>query len=80
MIMIIGEPWEPKTSCFCLTDEENPRRKLIQETYPNRGSNPGPLRDGAHATACSTAVGIFYLLFINLLFNADHFCLLIFIL
>ena len=29
-----------------LTGEENPRKKnLTQETCPDRGSNPGPLRD-----------------------------------
>ena len=28
-----------------LTDEENPRTNLTQETCPDRGSNPGPLRD-----------------------------------
>ena len=28
-----------------LTDEEKPRKNLTQETCPDRGSNPGPLRD-----------------------------------
>ena len=27
-----------------LTGEENPRKNLTQETCPDRGSNPGPLR------------------------------------
>ena len=28
-----------------LTGEEKPRKNLAQETCPDRGSNPGPLRD-----------------------------------
>ena len=30
---------------ICLTAEEKPRINLTQETCPDRGSNPGPLRD-----------------------------------
>ena len=30
---------------ICLAGEENPRKNLTQETCPDRGSNPGPLRD-----------------------------------
>ena len=30
---------------ICLTDEKKPRKNLTQETCPDRGSNPGPLRD-----------------------------------
>ena len=30
---------------ICLIDEEKPRKNLSQETCPDRGSNPGPLRD-----------------------------------
>ena len=29
----------------CVTGEEKPRKNLTQEVYPDRGSNPGPLRD-----------------------------------
>ena len=29
---------------ICLTGEEKPRKNLTQETCPDRGSNPGPLR------------------------------------
>ena len=29
---------------ICLTGEEKPRKNLSQETCPDRGSNPGPLR------------------------------------
>ena len=30
---------------ICLRGEEKPRKILTQETCPDRGSNPGPLRD-----------------------------------
>ena len=30
---------------ICLTGEEKPRKNLTQETCPDRGSNPCPLRD-----------------------------------
>ena len=30
---------------ICLTGEEKPRTNLAQETCPDQGSNPGPLRD-----------------------------------
>ena len=30
---------------ICLTGEEKPRKSLTQETCPDRGLNPGPLRD-----------------------------------
>ena len=30
---------------ICLTGEAKPRKNLTQETCPDRGSNPGPLRD-----------------------------------
>ena len=30
---------------ICLTGEEKSRKNLTQETYPDRGSNPGALRD-----------------------------------
>ena len=40
---------------ICVTGEEKPRNKLTQETYPDRGSNPGCMT-GAHATSWPTAV------------------------
>ena len=40
----------------CLTGEENPRKHLTQETCPDRGTNPGLLRDHAHAAAWPTSV------------------------
>ena len=43
--MIFGDLGGLKLSDICLTGEEKPRKNLIQETFPDRGSNPGPLRD-----------------------------------
>ena len=43
--MILGELGGLKFPDICLTDEEKPRKNLTQETYPDRESNPGPLRD-----------------------------------
>ena len=43
--MIFGDLGGLKLPNVCLTGEENPRRNLTQETCPDRGSNPGPLRD-----------------------------------
>ena len=42
---------------ICLTCEEKPRKNLTQESCPDRGSNPGPLRDTC-ASARPTAVDI----------------------
>ena len=41
----IQGPWSLKLPDICLTGEEKPRKNLIQETCPDRESNPGPLRD-----------------------------------
>ena len=43
--MIFGELVGLKFPDICLTGEEKPRKNLTQETCPDRGSNPGPLRD-----------------------------------
>ena len=43
--MIFGDLWGHKLPDICLTGEEKPRKNLTQETCPDRGSNPGPLRD-----------------------------------
>ena len=43
--MIVGDLEGLKVPDICLTDEEKPRKNLTQETSPDRGSNPGPLRD-----------------------------------
>ena len=43
--MIFGDLGGLKLPDICLTGEEKPRENLTQETCPDRGSNPGPLRD-----------------------------------
>ena len=43
--MIFGDLVGLKLPDICLTGEEKPRKNLTQETCPDRGSNPGPLRD-----------------------------------
>ena len=43
--MIFGDIEGLKFPDICLTGEENPQKNLTQETCPDRGSNPGPLRD-----------------------------------
>ena len=43
--MIFGDLWGLKLPDIHLTDEEKPRKNLTQETCPDQGSNPGPLRD-----------------------------------
>ena len=43
--IIFGDRGGLKLPDICLTDEEKPRKNLTPETCPDRGSNPGPLRD-----------------------------------
>ena len=43
--MIVGDLVGLKLPDIRLRSEEKPRKTLIQETCPDRGSNPGPLRD-----------------------------------
>ena len=43
--MIFGDLGGLKLPDICRTGEEKPRKNLTQETRPDRGSNPGPLRD-----------------------------------
>ena len=43
--MIFGGLGGRKLPDICLIGEEKPRINLTQETCPDRGSNPGPLRD-----------------------------------
>ena len=43
--MIFGELVGLKLPDIRLIGEEKPRKNLTQETCPDRGSNPGPLRD-----------------------------------
>ena len=50
--IILGELGGLKLPEICLTGEEKPHKNRIQETCPDRGSNPSPLRD---RRACYTA-------------------------
>ena len=43
--MIFGDLWGLKLPDICLTGEEKPQKNLTQETCPNWGSNPSPLRN-----------------------------------
>ena len=43
--MTFGDLGGLKFHDICLTGEDNPEKNLTQETCPDRGSNPGPLRD-----------------------------------
>ena len=43
--MIFGDLVGLKLPDIRLTGEEKTRKKLTQETCPDRGSKPGPLRD-----------------------------------
>ena len=43
--MIFGDLVGLKLPYIRLTGEENPEKNLTQGTSPDRGSNPGPLRD-----------------------------------
>ena len=43
--MITGDECGLKLPDIRLTGEAKPRKNLTQETCPDRGSNPGPLRD-----------------------------------
>ena len=54
--MIVGDLVGLNLPDIRLTGEEKPRKNLIQETCPDRGSNPARCVTSAHATTCSTAV------------------------
>ena len=43
--MIFGDLRGLKLPDICLTAKEKPGKNLTQETCPDRGSNPDPLRD-----------------------------------
>ena len=43
--MIFGDLVGLNLTDIRLTGEEKPRKNFTQETCPDRGSNPGPLRD-----------------------------------
>ena len=43
--IILGDLGGQMLPDICLTGEEKPRENLTQETCPDRGSNPSPLRE-----------------------------------
>ena len=43
--MIFGDLGGLKFPDICLKGEEKPRKNRTQKTCPDRGSNPGPLRE-----------------------------------
>ena len=43
--IIFGDVGGLKLPDICLTGKEKPLKNLTQETCPDPGSNPGPLRD-----------------------------------
>ena len=54
--MIFGDFVGLKIPDICLTGVEKPRKNLTQEIRPDRGSNPGLLRD--RSVTCYTAVDL----------------------
>ena len=59
--MIFGDLVDLKLPDICLTGEEKPRKNLTQETYPDRGSNPGPQRDRRACYRLAHSGGLFSL-------------------
>ena len=71
--MIFGELLGLKLPDIRLTDEEKPRKNLTQETCPDRGSNPGPLRDKRACYHLFHSGGlIFNILLVNSLMSSLH--------
>ena len=60
--MIFGDLGGLKLPDICLTGKEKPRKNLTQETCPDRGSNPGPLRDRQACYRLSHSGGLFNLI------------------
>ena len=58
--MIFGDLRGQKFPDICLTGEEKPRKNLTQETCPDRGLNPGPLRDNRACYHLLHSGGRFY--------------------
>ena len=59
--MIFGDLMGLKFPDICLTGEEKPRKNLIQETCPGRGSNPDPLSDKRECYHLLHSSGLNYL-------------------
>ena len=57
--MIFGEPWGPKASRHLTYRWGKPQKNLSQENRPDRGSNPGPLRDRRACYLLAHSGGLF---------------------
>ena len=64
--MIFGDLMGLKFPGICLTGEEKPRKNLTQETCPDRGSNPGSLRDKLACYHLLHSSGLTWLLLIEI--------------
>ena len=64
--MIFGDFEGLKFLDICLTGEEKPGKNLTQESCPDRGSNPGPLRDKRACYHLLHSGGPFYIYFAKL--------------
>ena len=62
-LMICGDLVGLKFPDICLTGGEKPRKKLTQETCPDRGSNPGPMRDKRACYHLLHSGGLYLLLY-----------------
>ena len=76
--MIFGDLGRLKLPDICLTGEEKPRKNLTQETYPDRGSNSGPLRDRRACYRLAHSGGLSFVFFIvninkTLIFNCIYY-------
>ena len=56
--MIFGDLGDLKLPDIFLTGEEKRRKNLTQETCPDRGPNPGPLRDSLACYRLSHSGGL----------------------
>ena len=63
--VIFGDLGGLKLPDICLTGEEKPRKNLTQETCPDRGSNPVPLRDRRACCRLAHSGGLFKINYIK---------------
>ena len=63
--MIFGDLGGLKLPDICLTVEEKPRKKPHPETCPDRGSNPGPLRDRCTCYHLAHSGGLYIYIYIS---------------
>ena len=70
--MIFGDLVGLKPPDIRLTGEEKPKKNLTQEICPDRGSNPGPLRDKRACYHLFHSSGLFCLCSFTLVCNGLH--------